>query len=142
MKEYNLSQLKKDIDNLVEIVYRLNKYMRMEEVVKLISETSPSEEKSGTIQAFIPRENGNVEMTITDKIMTVIKEKHEKGDRAFYYDIFRAFINNRWENMSDENTEETKNAKHRIRGIIASLKQRNKIEGNSKDGFGLVESKS
>jgi hypothetical protein len=75
MSEYSLSQLKKDIDNLVEIVYRLNKYVRMEEIVKLFSETSPIKEKTGTIQAFIHRETIDTDMTITDKVMSVKARK-------------------------------------------------------------------
>ena len=39
--------------------------------------------------------------------------------------------------MTKGKTEETMNAKHRIRGIISSLKQRNKIEGNAIDGFSI-----
>jgi hypothetical protein len=44
--------------------------------------------------------------------------------------------------MSEKDSEETQKAKYRIRGIMASLKQRKKIEGNAKNGFWVVESNS
>ena len=121
MNNYDIHKFNRDMQTLAIIIDRVKAYISPDKLIYLLM----NKEEKTPINTV--RSNGN--LTLSDKIRTAIKAYRT----ATTDEIYSFFSKQHWEINNK--------VKSSIRSILASLKQRKKIEGNAKEGFRLVESK-
>ncbi len=137
MEKYGVDDLLKDFDTFREVLSRLKNFMKMDEIIGLIVETQKADlttSNFSTNNGEINKTNNKLKdltMTETEKILNTIKDK----GTAYYKDIFYSYANNYGEPDVPKKNKIGAKRRHQIRGLMSSLKQRDKVEGNAVDGF-------